>query len=486
MKKILLILLLAIWWHLLLWEAQPGLNVLLFSVSITAALAWSKPKAFARTEVKYLLAAWCLVAFWVFWHNSLLSMVVYWLFGFIALGYLQEIRVRFWVFGIVESIRALFGGWWISIRHTGERLGDQYTFLPAWRKVRLLLLPALIVPPFYLIYSQANTALAAFNDAVINWADALFKLDFELDWSRVVIFLLGWAMVAAFLGYRNGIEPLHKWVANWSYPLQRHRQRIWPAKTMALKQEHQSALLTFTALNILIGIINLLDIVFVWFSRQERTASELSAYVHEGTWLLIFSIVLAMLVVLGFFRANLNFITNNQRLRQLAYVWLAQNAFLALSVGVRNGHYIHHYALAHGRIVVVFFLALVLFGLFTMYLKVKGPKTIYFLLQTNATAVMVALLLAASVNWDNLITRYNLRQEDPDLYHLVEGLDNNLVPLLHAAQGNTMLTDPLRSYSLDRRGKRFAKKWQNTDWRSWNWSEYRQYQAWQAYQKTIK
>ena len=482
MKKSLLILLLAIWWHLLIWEAGLGLNVLLFSVSITAAVAWMKPKTFARSEVKYLLAAWCLAAFWVFWHNSLLSMVVYWLFGFITLGYLQEIRVRFWVFGIVESIRALFGGWWISIRHLGEQLGNKHAFLPSWRKVRLLLLPALIVFPFYLIYSQANTALAAFNDAVINWADALFKLEFEFDWSRFFIFLLGWALVAAFLGYRNGIEPLHDWVAKWSYPLHRYRQRLWPAKTMALKQEYQSALLTFTALNVLIGIINLLDIVFVWFSRQERTASELSAYVHEGTWLLIFSIVLAMLVVLGFFRANLNFITNNQRLRQLAYVWLGQNAFLALSVGVRNGYYIHHYALAHGRIVVVFFLALVLFGLFTMYLKVKGPKTIYFLLQTNATAVMVALLLAASVNWDQLITRYNLRREDPDLYHLVEVLDNNLIPLLHAAQGNTMLADKLRTYTLHSR----AEKWQNSDWRSWNWSEYRQYQAWQTYLKTIK
>lgn len=484
MKKTLLILFLSIWWHLLTWEAQLGLNTLLFSISITAAIAWLKPVAFARTEVRYLLTAWCLAAFWVFWHNSLLSMVVYWLFGFIALGYLQEIRVRFWIFGIIESVRALFGGWWISIRHRGEEMVDTYAFLPSWRKVRLLLLPALIVLPFYLIYSEANAALGAFNDTVIRWADRLLEL--ELDWPRVVIFLLGWVLVAAFLGQRHGLAPLHQWAAHWRYPLYRKRQKSWPAKTMSLKQEYQSALLTFVALNVLLVLINLLDIVFVWFSRQERTASELSSYVHEGTWLLIFSILLAMLVVLGFFRANLNFFANNQRLRQLAYLWLGQNAFLALSVGVRNGHYIHHYALAHGRIVVVFFLALVLFGLYTMYLKVKGPKTIYFLLQTNATAVMVALLLAASVNWDRLITRYNLRQEDPDLYHLVERLDNNLTPLLQAAEGNTMLADQLRGYDLSRRGTRLARKWEKTDWRSWNWSQYRQYQAWQTYKATIK
>lgn len=487
MKKPLLILALAIWWHLLAWEAAMGLNVLLFSLSIALAIPWLKPQAFARREVKYLLAAWCISGFMVFLQNSILSMVIYWFFAFILLGYLQEIRVRFWIFGIIESISALFGGWWISIRHLGIEIGARHQIVPTWQNVRLVLLPLLVVIPFYIIYSQANTKLGAFNDHLTEWWSALFQ--FEQDWSRIIIFLLGWALVTAFLGRRIGAATLHNWTATWTYQLQRKcTQPYWSFnfKTLGLKQEYQSALLTFTSLNILLAIINTLDISFVWFSRQARTAAELSAYVHEGTWLLILSIILAMLVVLGFFRGNLNFLQENKRLRQLAYLWLGQNALLALSVGVRNGHYINHYALAHGRIVVVFFLLLVLFGLYTMYRKVRYLKTLYYLLQTNAAAIMVALLLAASINWDSLITRYNLGREQPDLYYLTIVMENNLTPLLQAAQSSTMLADQLDTHYVRGQGEQLAYNWKSKDWRSWNWSEYRQYQAWQAYLNSKK
>jgi hypothetical protein len=480
MKNTLFILALTIAVHALIWEAQLGVNALLFSCAVMVGIAWLKPKLFSRQEVKYLLAGWCLSSFWVVWHNSLLSIFVFWIFGFVLLGYLQQIRVRFWVFGLLESIRALFGGWWITLRRLIDSSAERYAFLPSWRRVRLLLIPLLVVIPFYLIYSGANTALGAFNTQIGEWLASFWQ--FEFDWSRIIFFLLGWAVVLAFLGRRTGIAPLHRLVADWQFNLQRKRQKPpWLAKTLGLKQEYQSAVLTFTALNVLLLIINLLDLVFVWFSAQERTAAELSQYVHEGTWLLLFSIVLAMLVVLGFFRNNLNFLTGNKRLRQLAYLWLGQNAFLALSVGVRNLHYIQQYALAHGRITVFVFLVLVLFGLFTMYRKVSQVKTIFYLLQMNAAAVLVVLLLAASMNWDSMITRYNLHQQEPDTHYLTDQLKNNLIPLLQTAQNSTILAGPIRQPKLQRRGERLAAVWEQKDWRSWNRSEWRQYRAWQTY-----
>jgi hypothetical protein len=253
---------------------------------------------------------------------------------------------------------------------------------------------------------------------------------------------------------------------------------------MALKQEYLSAVYSFGALNALLLLINIFDLFGVWFSFQERTAAELSQYVHEGTWLLIFSIFLAMLVVVLFFRGNLNFFPNNRRLKQLAILWLAQNAFLALSVGVRNGHYIHYYGLAHGRIVVMVFLLLVLIGLYTLYRKIQGPLTTFYLLETNGRAVLFTLLLAAAFNWDGLITRYNLQRDDPDVYHVQVLLTNNLVPLLDFAQSSTMKANLIDKEKLERRGQRLAKEAAEQDWRSWNWSTYRQLQAWKAYQMT--
>ena len=189
-----------------------------------------------------------------------------------------------------------------------------------------------------------------------------------------------------------------------------------------------------------------------------------------------------MLVVMLFLRGNLNFLPGNQRLKQLANIWLAQNAFLALSVGVRNAHYIQHYGLAHGRIQVVFFLLVVLFGLYTMYRKIEGPKSIFYLFEVNGRALLLALLVAAAFNWDSIITSYNFRQENPDTYYVQFLLTNNMVPLLEAAHSSTMLADRLNEEKLRSRANRLRKTTEKRDWRSWNWSTYRQLKAWEQYQ----
>ena len=481
MRNIFIILMLALVFHFLIWEAGMGINMLLFSWATSLLIYWLKPDIAQHPMVRALLAGWCLSAVFVVWHHSLLSCIVFWLFAVVVVGYVQSTRVHFWMAGLLESARGLLLGWIISLRALGREPGHTSNTTQLWRKIRLWLIPVIILIPFYLIYSAANTTFGKVNEQLGQWLGQLFN--FELDWSRALVFLLGWALAVAFLGRRSGIPFLHEWVEKWQFPLVRKRQRVpWPIKTTSLKQEYQTAVYTFAVLNGLLLLINVLDLIWVWFSPQERTAAELSQYVHEGTWLLIFSIVLAMLVVMLFLRGNLNFLPGNQRLKQLANIWLAQNAFLALSVGVRNAHYIQHYGLAHGRIQVVFFLLVVLFGLYTMYRKIEGPKSIFYLFEVNGRAVLLALLVAAAFNWDSIITSYNLRQENPDTYYVQYLLTNNMVPLLEAAHSSTMLADRLNEEKLRSRANRLKKTTEKRDWRSWNWSTYRQLKAWEQYQ----
>lgn len=483
MKNIVIILALALGFHFLIWQAGSGLNLLLFSIAISGAALWLKPEISRRPMPLALLFGWCMSGFFVFWHHSILSMVVYWVFLVVVVGYLQQREVRFWVLGLVESARGLLLGWIVSLRRLNGDLVQDTPWRATWRQARLWIIPFLTLIPFYLIYSAANSTFGAFNERMGEWIGQAFSFDFDL--SRFMIFLLGWMLVVALLGQRNGIPLIHDWIEGWEFSLKRQRKPLpWSTRTLGLKQEYQTAVYSFIILNSLLLIINLLDLIWVWFSPEERTAAELSQYVHEGTWLLIFSIVLAMLVVLLFMRSNLNFFPNNQRLKQLAILWLAQNAFLALSVGIRNGRYIHDHGLAHGRITVVIFLVLVLFGLYTMYLKIKGPRTTYYLMEMNGRAVLFTLLLAATVNWDSFITRYNLQREAPDLYHLQVLLDNNMVPLLEAAQTSTMIADRLNQDQLQTRAKGLARKQERGDWRAWNYSTYRQFKAWEAYQQT--
>jgi hypothetical protein len=118
-------------------------------------------------------------------------------------------------------------------------------------------------------------------------------------------------------------------------------------------------------------------------------------------------------VLLWFFRGNLNFLPDNERLRWLAHLWLAQNAMLVLSVGLRNWQYVANFGLAYKRLGVFGFLIATMGGLWLVYLKTREQRTVTFVLQKSAQLALVLLLLYSTVNWDRMITRYNIRQAAP-------------------------------------------------------------------------
>ena len=158
----------------------------------------------------------------------------------------------------------------------------------------------------------------------------------------------------------------------------------------------------------------------------------MAAYVHEGAGLLIFSIILAMLLLLLFFRGNLNFYKKNKWLRYGAYLWIFQNLFLVFSVCMRDYYYISHYGLAYKRIGLLFFLAMVLAGLLTVFLKIYYTKTTYYLLRINAWVAILLLVFASTVHWDETIARYNLARKSsiPLDIHFLLSLSDKTLPLI--------------------------------------------------------
>src|SRR6185437_2384871 len=79
------------------------------------------------------------------------------------------------------------------------------------------------------------------------------------------------------------------------------------AGLLALKSELTMGSISLLLLNALLLLINIIDVKYVWLGFTFHKDANMAAYVHEGAWLLIFSIVLAMLLLLFFFRGNLNF-----------------------------------------------------------------------------------------------------------------------------------------------------------------------------------
>ncbi|WP_462220897.1 DUF4153 domain-containing protein, partial [Ferruginibacter sp.] len=269
------------------------------------------------------------------------------------------------------------------------------------KALRFLIIPFLIAGIFFLLYSFSN---AVFQDVVKDMGLAIehfFTKFFRwFSWSRFGFLLLGLLVTGGLLlkmhsNYfsekdylqHNDLwrkkNNLKKWKESASFDILSLFMGRFTNGVMALRNENTVGILSLVMLNILLLFINAIDIVYVWFGFNYTPNLNLKEYVHEGTGMLIFSIVLAMLVLLFFFRGNLNFYKKNKWLRYGAYGWIFQNAVLVISVLLRDYYYIQHMGLAYKRIGVLVFLSMVLMGLITVFIKIYQRKTSYYLLRVN-------------------------------------------------------------------------------------------------------
>jgi hypothetical protein len=184
--------------------------------------------------------------------------------------------------------------------------------------------------------------------------------------------------------------------------------------------------------NALLLVVNIIDIDWVWLNFEYKGEINLTQFVHEGTYLLILSILISMGIILYFFRKNLNFYPKKKNLQIVANIWIIQNAVLAVSVALRNMHYINEYGLAYKRIGVFFFLSLVIFGLISLIIKITQKKSSFYLLKVNSLAVWIGFLLFAVPDWDIIIAKHNISDEvkqETDLKFLMQ-LDEKAFPLI--------------------------------------------------------
>jgi len=239
-------------------------------------------------------------------------------------------------------------------------VGGRASWFKPIRFLKVSVVPVVVFLLFFSIYYLANADFAKLVDAFSErWAGLW---NFKLVIPRLNLFLFG-LVIASAAFWASAFDKFGVWQRQLPLFVQRKRKKLswlgYPKSMLGLKNEYRQAILLVVALNTLLLLLNLLDIWNVWLNFEEKTAAQRSAAVHEGTFLLIFSILLAMLVLLYYFRANLNFFPNNRFLQKIAYLWIGQNAVLATSLLIRNVRYIQDFGLAYYRIGVLIFLLLV-------------------------------------------------------------------------------------------------------------------------------
>ncbi|RZL14144.1 MAG: DUF4173 domain-containing protein, partial [Pedobacter sp.] len=317
-----------------------------------------------------------------------------------------------------------------------------------------MILPIIIVFIFIGIYSGANEIFGKYaselGDSIARALTQVFGFIFnDLSFERFIHFCLGLALTGGLLitFYDHIVEKIE---LNLSEELLRKKNKnrlktLWNeitlvfvgrviSKKMALKTEYIIAIISFIALNILLLILNSIDIWWLWLGHGKQLAeTNYAAELHDGTNALIFSIILAMAIIVYFFRGNLNFYSKSKMLKILAIVWMIQNFILIISVFIRDAHYIEVYGLTYKRIGVIVFVLLCIIGLSTVYFKIAKQKTLFYLLKVNGNIWYILLLAFSLINWDVVIVKYNLAHKgtiafDPD-YLL--SLSDKTLPVIH-------------------------------------------------------
>jgi len=298
-------------YHFLFWQEQPGLNTLLFSGLLIIGLVISKVNEGFSKQARISILITLITAGLVVWQNSNISKIVHILSLITMTGFVHrrdlEHTVYAFVAGLLGSITAPIN----VIRHLGP-LDEIYSqFRPAWRYVRFGIIPIVVVGIFYTLYAFANPKFAEISADFVSYSgDVLFTpfQSFSPAW-------FGFLVLGLFVSGGVLWLPMEAWLKNRQAQKtdQLIRKRnVRTTKTtsfniLSLKNEYRVAIMVICSLNILLFFVNIIDVRYLWFDFSEQTPAQLSQFVHEGTYLLIISMALAMLVLLGFFRKNLNF-----------------------------------------------------------------------------------------------------------------------------------------------------------------------------------
>lgn len=198
--------------------------------------------------------------------------------------------------------------------------------------------------------------------------------------------------------------------------------------------ERKSGEITLLFLNILL-IFFIVTYNMEIFGKQE-TANVLSDEVHARINAVIFSIVMAIGVIMFYFKSTFNFDIKAGRLKKLSICWILLNGLLIISAASKNAEYVINYGLTFKRIGVYIFLLLSIAGLLFTFLKINHRRSNLFLLSRMLIVFFITLVVNSSINWSWIVTKYDLAYAPaPDIAYL-QSLDFNKQIMLGYYQQN--------------------------------------------------
>ena len=387
-----------------------GINYFLFNLLLIVLLL-IRDSSLIYSKAFLTAAAGCIVSsFFMFWYDTTLPFVADMISMILLAGVSTDRESSFIIgcfysmFSIASAIIFMLADAINGLNSSEGNVGRANVF----NKILLAIIPIVIFIVFFFIYRSGNPIFDLFASKI--------NFDFiSIGWCVFTlcgfIFMYGFfkQRVIAFFqkadhGTTDELAPIS---------LEDHF-KSGLGQTISISNLVYTGVLLLILLNLLLATVNGLDIYYLGILHATPPGITFSQYLHNGTNSLIASIILAVSVILFYFRGYLNFYVKNKWLKNLAYIWIAQNVILVVSTAYRNTVYISDYGLTHKRIGVYVYLFLCIAGLVTTFIKINQGKNNWFLFRKNAWIAYTLMIMACPFDWDSIITAFDISRFQTD------------------------------------------------------------------------
>lgn len=272
-----------------------------------------------------------------------------------------------------------------------------------WQKTfAFVLIPLLLISVFFAIYSVGSN----------HFANLFTNIEIDINfWQLIAITVLGFFI--AFNYWNYAVEKLiYKSNHILDNEFQEKDKIQKPTYSfLDLEIERMSGVISFFALNILL-IFFLFTYNYEQFYEVTKSPVKLSEETHERVNAVIISIIMAILVIMFYFKSNFNFDPKAGLMKILVKVWIVLNAVLVISAMAKNTEYIVSYGFTYKRLGVYAFLILSLIGLILTFIKIQTKKRNAYLFNTMTWYFYGTILVCSYINWGGIITSQNMKRKD--------------------------------------------------------------------------
>ncbi len=237
-----------------------------------------------------------------------------------------------------------------------------------------IVIPTIVVSVlFFLFLAAGNAVLFQWTKDIASWFSGLLSPVQMPDpermafWVRIAVFGVVF-LIPAWLCYRNQIAQR---TLKSPFDISQNKPLL-----------RQQFIFVLAGVNLVFLLTNTLDAVYLWIRRAPPAGINTTAYLYEGFYALLFTVMLAG-VLLAFMFNHSDEVKNSRWLIRLAVCWTIQNIILVAGVAFRLWLHVDKFCLTPRRLQVGLFLILVLASLILLMLYILRKRSLDWLLSSN-------------------------------------------------------------------------------------------------------